>query len=135
MLNPLRSHIIYLENTIQSLRDRQTSSDLTIEEVEDIELQLSLSESALDHYRRAYALELRISGSEPPNRPTGIEGTEGVQSREKSSAIKKKEGLVAAEAGVCRSLNLRIKKRLLYARREAHSHKRQFRPQNHGTIT
>jgi hypothetical protein len=105
MLHPLRSHIIYLENTIQSLRDRQTSSDLTIEEIEDIELQLSLSESALDHYRRAYALELKIPGSEPPNHPTGTEGKDGGQGGDMSSVINKKEGLAAAEAGVCRRLN------------------------------
>jgi hypothetical protein len=110
MLHPLRSHIIYLENTIQSLRDRLTRSNLTIEQVEDIELQLSLSESALDHYRQAYALELKISSSEPPNHPTGTEGRDGGQGGEKSSVIKKKEGLVAAEAGVCRRLILRDQK-------------------------
>ena len=135
MLNPLRSHIIYLENTIQNLRNRQTSSDLAIEEVEDIELQLSLSESALDHYRRAYALELKISGSEPPNHPTGIEGRDGVQGGEKSSAMKKKEGLVAAEAGVCRSLNLRIKKLYCMPGEKPILTSDKFRPQNHGTIT
>jgi hypothetical protein len=52
MRHSLRTHIIFLENTIQNLRNRLTRPGLSIEEVEDIELQLSTSESALDHYRR-----------------------------------------------------------------------------------
>ena len=67
MLSPLQAHIKFLENTIQSLKNRLARPGLSIEEVEDIELQLSLSESALEHYHQAYALELKISGGEPPD--------------------------------------------------------------------
>ena len=102
MLHPLRSHIIFLENTIQSLRNRLTGPGLAIEELEDIELQLSLSEGALDHYGRAYALELKVSGTEPPNDPTGSEPNASGQGPEKPSSTKKKEGLAAAESRVCR---------------------------------
>lgn len=73
MLNPLLSHMKYLENTIQDLKRRLDSPGLTIEQVEDIELQLSLSEGALDHYRKAYELELKVAGSEPPTVPSGSE--------------------------------------------------------------
>ena len=99
MRNSLHTHIIFLENTIQSLRNRLTRPGLTIEEVEDIELQLSTSESALDHYRQAYALEARVSGPEPPNRPTGSESAGESKGSEKSSSGKMNEGLArVAEA-------------------------------------
>lgn len=114
MKNSLHTHIIFLENTIQSLRNRLTRPGLTVEEIEDIELQLSTSESALDHYRKAYALETKVSGPEPPNHPTGGEPASEHKRSEKSSSAEKKEGLVKiAEASKrqfsrqCRNLSAR----------------------------
>jgi hypothetical protein len=95
MRNSLHAHIIFLENTIQSLRNRLTRPGLSIDEVEDIELQLSTSESALDHYRQAYALEAKLSGPEPPNHPNGNEPAGDEKRPEKSSSKQKDEGLVA----------------------------------------
>jgi hypothetical protein len=100
MLSPLQAHIKFLENTIQSLKNRLARPGLSIEEVEDIELQLSLSESALEHYHQAYALELKISGGEPPDNPAGTERSGEGQGAEASSPIKKNEGLVAVETRV-----------------------------------
>ena len=97
MLSPLQAHIEFLENTILSLMNRLTRSGLSIEEIEDIELQLSLSESALKHYHQAYALELKIPGGGPPDNPAGTEGSGQGQGAEKSRPIKKNEGLVAVE--------------------------------------
>ena len=93
MKNSLHTHIIFLENTIQSLRNRLTRPGLTDEEIEDIELQLSTSESALDHYRKAYALEVTVSGPEPPNQSSGSEPASGHKRSEKSSSGEKNEGL------------------------------------------
>lgn len=93
MLNPLQSHIAFLENMVQNLRDRLTRTGLSVEEIEDIELQLSLSESALDHYRQAYALELKVTNSEPPNHPAGTEQSGESQGGSRSPS-KKREGLV-----------------------------------------
>src|SRR5437762_2438081 len=95
MLNPLQSHIIFLENTIQSLRNRLTRPGLSVEEVEDIQLQLSLSESAFEHYSQAYALELKLSGSEPPNPPAGTEASGAAQDGQPPGPLKDKDGLVA----------------------------------------
>jgi len=67
MRHSLHDHILYLENTIQSHRDRLTKPGLSRDEVLDLELQLTLAESALEHYRQAYALELSVSRTEPPN--------------------------------------------------------------------
>lgn len=71
MRRSLRSHIVYLENTIQSLRDSFTKPGLSIDEVQDLELQLTLAESALAHYRAAYELESSVSGAEPTD-PMGF---------------------------------------------------------------
>jgi hypothetical protein len=100
MQTPLQSHIKFLENTIQNLKNRMTGPGLSVEELEDIELQLSLSESALDHYRQAYELELEISGSEPPNRPAGAEDGGGSQNLDSSNPTKKKGGLVAVRVRI-----------------------------------
>ena len=103
MLNPLQSHILFLENAIQSLKNRLTHPGLRVEEIEDIELQLTLSESALDHYRQAYALELNLSGSEPPS-PTGTEPGGGGRGEKESGRPEKKEGLAGACQPFCRSV-------------------------------
>ena len=96
MLNPLLSHMQYLKNTIQHLKGRLASPGLTIEEVEDIELQLSLSEDALDHYRKAYELELRVAGPEPPTAPSGGENPREGRVGEGLKPGKGKKGLAAA---------------------------------------
>ena len=93
MRNSLRTHIIFLENTIQSLRNRLTRPCLSIEEVEDIELQLSTSESALDHYRKAYELEAELTVPEPPNHPSGSDPADEDERPEKSPSRQKNEGL------------------------------------------
>jgi len=71
MIRPLRSHIAFLEEKIQSLRGQLAGANLTVEDVEDIELQLSLPQSALDYYRRAYELELKVAGNGPSAGPSG----------------------------------------------------------------
>ena len=124
MRNSLRTHIIFLENTIQGLRNRLTRSGLSIEEVEDIELQLSTSESALDHYRKAYALEAELMVPEPPNHPSGNEPAGEDESPEKSSSRKKNEGLakfsVTAKRRIsqqCRNLSFRSGIQLRFRKR------------------
>ena len=69
MRHSLRAHILYLENTIRSVQERLNATCLSDEEVDDLKLQLALAESALEHYRQAYELELSVSGPEPPARP------------------------------------------------------------------
>ena len=66
MRHSLQSHIVYLEKTIKSLRNRLTDLLLNHDEVRDLELQLAQAESALAHYREAYALEVGVSNPEPP---------------------------------------------------------------------
>jgi hypothetical protein len=133
MRNTLRTHIIFLENTVQSLRNRLTRPGLSIEEVEDIELQLSTSESALDHYRKAYALEAELRVPEPPNHPTGSEPAGEDERPEKSSSRKKNEGLarfaMTAKRQMsqqCRNLSARSRMQLPFGKGldalEKHSH-------------
>lgn len=78
MRHSLRAHILYLENTIRSVQERLNASCLSDEEVDDLKLQLTLAESALEHYRQAYELELSVSGPEPPAQP----GTEPGSSKD-----------------------------------------------------
>lgn len=66
MRHSLRTHLIYLENSIQEAKNRLTQPGLSPIQVEDLQLQVALGESALEHYRHAYALELSLAGSEPP---------------------------------------------------------------------
>jgi len=66
MRHSLQSHIIYLEKTIKSLRNRLADLHLNQDEVLDLELQLAQAEGALAHYREAYALEIGVSNPEPP---------------------------------------------------------------------
>lgn len=68
MRHSLHSHIIYLEHQVQSLRDRLTSAHLSAEERQELDLRLSMADLALARYREAYALELGVSGEEPPSR-------------------------------------------------------------------
>jgi hypothetical protein len=66
---------------------------LSIEEVKDIELQLSTSESALHHYRQAFALEAKLGFPESPNGPSGNEPADGDKRPERSSSRRNKDGL------------------------------------------
>jgi hypothetical protein len=100
MRHTLHSHIIYLENSIQDVKNRLTQPNLTEEEIEDLHLQLTLAESALEHYRQAYTLELSLAGPEPPGQPAGGESNGGSQGPEKSNQEKKNDGLVAIGKGV-----------------------------------
>jgi|SRR6185437_12976353 len=92
MRHSLHSHIIYLENTIQDIRNRLTRAQLDVEEFEDLQLQLATAESALTHYRQAYLLELSVSGSEPPDQP-GAKDNGGADRPGYSNTGKKKDGL------------------------------------------
>lgn len=94
MRHSLHSHIIYLENSIQDVRNRLTQPRLTEEEIEDLRLQLALAESALEHYRQAYTLELSLASPEPPGQPAGSESSSGSDQPGKSKPGKKKDGLV-----------------------------------------
>ena len=97
MRHSLKSHIIYLENTIQDVRSRLARPDLSIDETQDLDLQLTLAESALTHYRQAYELELNVSGSEPPDQPGSKSGGGKTGGAENSTPEKKKEGLAGIE--------------------------------------
>lgn len=92
MRHSLRTHILFLENTIESLRNGLTCPGLSIEEVEEIKLQLSTSESALEHYRKANALEAELTVPESPNHPSGSEPAGGDERPDKSSSRNNNEG-------------------------------------------
>ena len=95
MRHSLRAHIVYLENTIQSVREHLTKPGLKVDEVEDLELQLTLAESALDHYRQAYALELSVSRPDPPQMP-GTESNDATRDTKSRKGERKKEGPTGA---------------------------------------
>ncbi len=92
MRHSLRAHIVYLENTITSVQGRLTKPGLSVDEVQDLQLQLTLAESALSHYHKAYELEQSVAGPEPPSRADG-EGSAG--NPKIRNGEKKKEGLCA----------------------------------------
>ncbi len=94
MRHSLHSHIVYLENWIQTLRDRLTTGRIGADEIREIERQLTNSELALEHYREAYALELSLSTPEMPDGATGEAGG-GAGGPGKSDAEKKKGSLTA----------------------------------------
>jgi hypothetical protein len=110
MRHSLHSHIIYLENSIQDVKNRLTRPNLTPDDTLDLQLQLSLAESALEHYRRAYELELTIADSEPPNNSAGGESNRGSESPANSKSTNKKEGLVAIEARARKRVSRRGRK-------------------------
>ena len=94
MRHSLKAHLVYLENRIQDASNRLARPDLTIDEIQDLELQLTLAQSALTHYRKAYELELNVSGSEPPDQPGSKSGGGGEKGDAKNSnPPKKKESL------------------------------------------
>jgi len=93
MRHSLHSHIIYLENAIQDIRNSLTRAHLGVEEFEDLQLQLATAESALAHYRQAYELELNVAGSEPPSQPGGAKNEGGDDKPGSSRTKKDKDGL------------------------------------------
>ena len=96
MRHSLNSHILQLEDSVQSLRDRLTGM-LTPDERHGLELQLSTAELALVHYREASALEPSVSGPEPSGHThTGANGGSGT--REESRPERKKDGLTGVAA-------------------------------------
>ena len=97
MRHSLHSHIVYLENWIQTLRDRLTTGRIGADEIGEIGRQLTNCELALEHYREAYALELSSSGPEMPDGAAGKEGGDA-GGPGKSDAEKKKGGLTAVAA-------------------------------------
>ena len=70
MRHSLHSHILYLENRIQFLRDRLTMRHFDAAELQEIERQLVSAELALVRYQEAYALEISASGPEMPGGST-----------------------------------------------------------------
>lgn len=96
MRHSLQSHIIYLEEKIQSLRDRLTNPHLNPDEHQGLKAQVFHAELALEHYREAYALELSVSSPEPPNGPATR--SDGSGTPERSKPEKKKEGLTGTTA-------------------------------------
>lgn len=95
MRHSLHSHIIYLEESVQALRDRLTGPRRTPDENREIEQQLCLAELALARYREAYALELSVSEPNPPDRPgTRFNGGGGA---ERSNIKYSKDGLTAID--------------------------------------
>jgi len=66
--------------------------NLSLDEVQDLELQLTLAQSALEHYRKAYALELSVSGAEPPEGPDS-KSEDGAGNGEHPESERKKPGL------------------------------------------
>lgn len=83
---------MFLESTIQSLRDSLTKPGRSAAELNEIEQQLTLAEKALEHYRHAYTLELNVSGSEPPYSPE-TESKGGTIGAKESKSGEKKDGL------------------------------------------
>ena len=97
MRHSLHAHILYLENTIRSVQECLGKPRLTSDEIDDLKLQLTLAESALEHYRQAYELELSVSGPEPPERPDAK--SNGGKGEEESPNREKKEGLSRSKRG------------------------------------
>ena len=56
MDNPLRSHLIFLNERLQELADSFTRP-ITPREHDSIAAQVALAQQALDHYRRAFEIE------------------------------------------------------------------------------
>lgn len=69
-----------------------TSSRLTVDEIQDIELQMALAEGALEHYRRAYELEISVALPEPPTEPADPKGEGGSDGQGNSTGDQKKGG-------------------------------------------
>lgn len=57
MLQPLRDHIMHLEQRLQALRDELTRPTLNAGERKHIERRMRISELALRHYVKAFELE------------------------------------------------------------------------------
>ncbi|HZP04629.1 MAG TPA: hypothetical protein VFB43_07000 [Terracidiphilus sp.] len=70
MKRTLHDHIVYLEQTVQSLRDQLTRPTLTSTKLETVHTELKTAELALAHYRKAHELEQKIGGAAPtPSTP------------------------------------------------------------------
>lgn len=101
MRHSLHSHIMYLSNKVQSLKDRMTRSYVSADEIEDLKAQIFHAELALDHYRRAYELELGISSPEPPdNSETSSDSGNGTPQKPKSGDKKRGRSSIAVRAKI-----------------------------------
>lgn len=76
MRDSLHEHIVFLENSIQDVKNQLTRPGLTAQEYEDLQLRMATAESALEHYRYAYSTELSLAGQEPPSQPNSSGGTD-----------------------------------------------------------
>lgn len=61
MLRPLCDHLVSLGIQIQTLRDRLTDPNLTLQERSLIESKAELAQLALTRYREAFDLEQKIA--------------------------------------------------------------------------
>ena len=122
MRHTLHSHIIYLENLIQTLSDRLTASHLSIEDREGIESQMYHAQLALVHYRKAYAHELTVSGPDAPDSPKNkSEGESGDPAGSKPGR-KKQDGLTAFVARKRRKASIRLRRSFSIDRGSARAH-------------
>jgi hypothetical protein len=72
MKRTLHEHIVFLEQTVQSLRDDLTRTNLSTAHREELNTELATAELALVHYRTAYELEEQMAAgpSAPPQKQT-----------------------------------------------------------------
>lgn len=97
MRQSLHSHVLFLESRIQTLRDRLTMGGATSEELQEVERQLANAELALEHYRKAYALEVESSSPKSPGGAGDDSDSRGgdAPQGDKSDSKKTKGGLAA----------------------------------------
>lgn len=117
MRQSLRAHVLYLDNTIRELQRRLAAPDMPAGELEDLQLQLTLAQSAVEYYRRAYELELSVSGSEPPSISGGSGGGGGDEAAGNASAGKKDKPSSTDRRAVRRRRTGILAGGLLHARR------------------
>lgn len=106
MRHSLHSHISFLQDKIQSLRERLTNSHPSAEEIQEIKAQIFHAESALEHYRRAYALEIGVSSPDPSD-STGMNSACGGGAPETSKSQEKKRGRSAIAARAKKKVRMR----------------------------
>lgn len=85
MKRTLHDHIVYLQQTVQSLRDELTRPNLSLVQREALGMELATAELALAHYRKAHELEEQIVGGAPstpqPQNPSPSDSTRDKHTR------------------------------------------------------
>lgn len=73
MLQPMRTHILYLEDLLQDFRASLRKAPLTSQERAAIETKISLISRAMEHYRLALELEYTLrKGEETAHNSTPV---------------------------------------------------------------